>query len=89
MLPRVTVLKIIVFQQSFISRGILICVWVTMTNYSPAFQYYWLHYQTRIWVILMILTYIAYIYPMKGFLELFLERLFFFQEVRVNKFALI
>ena len=37
----------------------------------------------------MILTYIAYIYPMKGFLELFLERFFFFQEVRVNKFALI
>ena len=39
MLPRVTVLKIIVFQQSFISCGILICVWVTVIDYSQAFQY--------------------------------------------------
>ena len=38
-LPRVTVLKIIVFQQIFISCGILICVWVTVIGYSQAFQY--------------------------------------------------
>ena len=31
---------------------------------------YWLRYQIRIWVILMILSYIAHIYPMKGFLKM-------------------
>ena len=31
---------------------------------------YWFCYQTRIWVILMILSYIAHIYPMKGFLKM-------------------
>ena len=39
MLPRVTALKIIAFQQSFISCGILISVWLTVIDYSQAFQY--------------------------------------------------
>ena len=36
----------------------------------------------------MILSYMAHIYPMKGFLKMSFS-VVFFQEVRVNEFALI
>ena len=60
--------------------------WIT----RKLFIIYWFRFQTRIWVILMILSFIAHIYPMKGLsFFVFFFCFFFFQQVRVNKFALI
>ena len=84
MLPRVTVLKIIVFQQSFILCGIL-SVWVTVIDYSQASHY-----------LLISLPDLNLshsndfsLYCTNLSNERFLENEGFFEEVRVNEFLLI